>query len=112
MTEGKDPEPSQDIDSAAFEEAFRRLGEVAASLEEGGLTLAEATQRYELGMNLVRHCNQLLDEAQLKITTLKDAYASQNAVSEPWENIASASPGEAEFEDGFDLSYPPKSPLS
>ena len=65
-----------EIDSLSFEEAFRRLNEMAETLEDGGLTLADATARYEEGMSLVRRCNQLLDEAELKITELKDAYAT------------------------------------
>ena len=67
---------NQDVDTLSFEEAFQQLGEMAASLEDGGLTLAEATARYEQGMSLVRHCNKLLDEAELKITDLKDSYAT------------------------------------
>ena len=76
MADVGEPDPQQDIDSLTFEEAFRQLGESAASLENGSLTLAEATARYEQGMILVRRCNRLLDEAELKITTLKDAYGS------------------------------------
>ena len=63
------------VESLSFEEAFRRLSEMAESLEQGGLTLSEATARYEEGMSLVRHCNQLLNEAELKISNLKDAHA-------------------------------------
>ena len=40
-----------------------------------GIPLAEATARYEQGMILVQRCNKLLDQAELKITSLKDAYA-------------------------------------
>jgi exodeoxyribonuclease VII small subunit len=73
-------EPAQaydrEVDSLSFEEAFGRLGEMATSLEDGGLTLADATARYEEGMSLVRRCNKLLDEAELKITGLKDSYAA------------------------------------
>ena len=71
-------------ESLSFEEAFRRLSEMAESLEQGGLTLSGATARYEEGMSLVQRCNQLLNEAELKISNLKDAHAaSQN---EPiWE---------------------------
>ena len=65
-----------DLDSLSFEEAFRRLNEMAESLEDGGLTLSDATARYEEGMNLVRRCNQLLDEAELKITSLKDSFTT------------------------------------
>ena len=67
--------PSQDVASLSFEEAFRRLGEMAESLEQGSLTLAEATTRYQEGMDLVRRCNQLLNEAELKISNLRDAHA-------------------------------------
>jgi len=70
----RDQGPDQDIASLSFEEAFRQLSGLAASLEDGGLSLGEATARFEEGMRLVRRCNRLLDEAELKITTLKDAY--------------------------------------
>ena len=78
-TEYQQPESSQALDSLTFEEAFDRLNEMAASLEQGGLTLAEATSRYEQSMILIRRCNQLLDQTELKITTLKDSYESDLA---------------------------------
>ena len=40
-----------------FEDAFRQLAEISERLEAGGLTLAEATARYEQGMKLVQRCN-------------------------------------------------------
>lgn len=85
-TDGREPAQDYDrnIDSLSFEEAFRRLGEMATSLEDGGLTLAEATARYEEGMILVSRCNKLLDEAELKITDLKDSYAA----SQPDQGLA------------------------
>ena len=57
-----------------FEDAFRQLAEIAERLEAGGLTLSEATARYEQGMKLVQRCNHLLDSAELEITTLRDSY--------------------------------------
>jgi exodeoxyribonuclease VII small subunit len=63
-----------DVSALSFEDAFRRLSAMAESLEDGGLTLAHATARYEEGMLLVRRCNQLLDEAELKITTLRETF--------------------------------------
>ena len=59
-----------DTEALSFEEAFRRLGEMVDSLENGGLPLAEATLLYQRGMGLVRRCNRLLNEAELKITQL------------------------------------------
>ena len=72
-------EPNPEKDSLTFEQAFQSLGKAAEALEAGGLTLAEATGRYEQGMILVQRCNQLLDQAELKITSLKDAYAQDPA---------------------------------
>ena len=86
MADVGEPEPQQDIGSLTFEEAFGQLGDLATSLENGSLTLAEATARYEQGMILVRRCNRLLDEAELKITTLKDAYASPDLDFDPLDN--------------------------
>ncbi len=61
-------------EALSFEEAFRRLGEMVDSLESGGLPLAEATIIYQQGMGLVRRCNQLLNEAELKITQLTNDF--------------------------------------
>ena len=76
MVDAPNPETKPDVDSLSFEEAFLRLNEMAQSLEDGGLSLNDATARFAEGMDLVRRCNQLLDEAELKITTLKDALSA------------------------------------
>ncbi len=83
MAEPECPEAAPDPNYRSFEEAFRKLSEMAESLEQGGLTLAEATARYAEGMSLVQLCNRLLDEAQLKITTLKDAYTDPDSIGVP-----------------------------
>ena len=84
MPNDEETPPSQNVESLSFEEAFQRLSEMAESLEEGGLTLSEATARYEQGMSLVRRCNQLLNEAELKISVLKDAHAEAQT-EQIWE---------------------------
>ena len=75
MADDPSSEPALDVDSLSFEQAFQRLGELAESLDAGGLTLSDATDRYEQGMVLVHRCNQLLEAAELKITNLKDSYS-------------------------------------
>ena len=52
---------------------------MAEQLEAGGLTLAEATSRFEEGMKLVEFCNELLNNAELKITELKETYRAVEA---------------------------------
>ena len=74
MAKPKNSSPKDDAESINFEDSFRRLNEMAEQLEAGGLTLAEATARFEEGMKLVQTCNELLNNAELKITELKESY--------------------------------------
>ena len=73
----------------SFEEAFRQLAEIAENMEAGGLNLGDATAQFERGMKLVQRCNQLLDSAELEVTTLRENYqrpaapASSNGEMEP-----------------------------
>ena len=69
----------QDSEEVSFEDSFHRLNEMAEQLEAGGLTLAEATSRFEEGMKLVQFCNDLLNNAEQKITELKELYRSSGA---------------------------------
>lgn len=85
MVKPKNSSPKQDAqndeaESASFEDSFQRLSEVAEQLEAGGLTLAEATDRFEEGMKMVQFCNQLLNDAELKITELKESYRSADVL--------------------------------
>ena len=41
--------------------------------------MAEATSRFEEGMKLVEFCNELLNNAELKITELKETYRAVEA---------------------------------
>ncbi len=56
----------------SFEDMYRRLEEIAARLEAGGLGLEEALALYEEGMRLARLCHEILDAAQLRINRLRD----------------------------------------
>ncbi|MBC8280851.1 MAG: exodeoxyribonuclease VII small subunit [Chloroflexi bacterium] len=86
MAKPKNSSPDQEAqneaaESASFEDSFTRLSEMAEQLEAGGLTLAEATERFEEGMKLVQFCNQLLNNAELKITELKESYRSAEVLT-------------------------------
>jgi exodeoxyribonuclease VII small subunit len=84
MAKPKDSSPSngaeqKNAELVSFEDSFHRLSEMAEQLEAGGLTLAEATSRFEEGMKLVQFCNELLNNAEQKITELKESYRSVGA---------------------------------
>ena len=55
-----------------FEQAFAQLEEIVQRLEAGDLTLQEALDVYEQGMTVARHCQTLLDEAELRVTELQE----------------------------------------
>lgn len=58
-----------------FEKLYARLEQEVEKLERGGLSLDEAIAVYESGMRLARQCQELLDEAELKITKLRESFA-------------------------------------
>lgn len=54
----------------AFEEVLAALRAVVTHLEAGSPRLEDAVRCYEAGSLLARRCEQLLDEAELRITRL------------------------------------------
>ena len=79
MAKPKDSSLKEEAEFLSFEDSFDRLNEMAEQLEAGGLTLAEATSRFEEGMKLVEFCNELLNNAELKITEMKETYRAVEA---------------------------------
>jgi exodeoxyribonuclease VII small subunit len=60
----------------SFEETIRSLEETVLKLEEGGLSLEEALKLHEEGMRLVQACQEALDQAELRVTRLQEAFAA------------------------------------
>ncbi|WJW66796.1 exodeoxyribonuclease VII small subunit [Candidatus Chlorohelix allophototropha] len=50
-----------------FEEAYQRLSETAAALENGNLPLDKSLALYEEGVALAERCKELLDKAELRV---------------------------------------------
>jgi exodeoxyribonuclease VII small subunit len=90
-------QPPPVLDSLTFEEAFSLLNRTAEELEAGGLSLTEATARFEQGMKLVERCNRLLNTAEVKITQLKDSY--RDGVSGPAPAAFDEEPEEPDWEE-------------
>ena len=53
-----------------FEDAMKELEETVKKLESGETTLDESMELFEKGISLSRTCQNLLNEAQFKITKL------------------------------------------
>lgn len=55
-----------------FEEGINELEKIVADLENGDMTLDESIKKFEEGMKMSKYCNQLLDEAEKRITMVLD----------------------------------------
>lgn len=58
---------------ASFEQLYAALEQAVDRLEAGGLPLDAAIDAYEEGVRLARACRELLDAAELRVTTLAEA---------------------------------------
>ena len=57
-----------------FEDVYARLEDAVGRLEDGGLSLDDAIAAYEEGMVLARRCRDLLENAELRISRLRDGF--------------------------------------
>lgn len=62
---------AQPIEPLAFEETMGRLDATVNALEGGQLPLEDALRLYEEGVRLAQRCQQMLDQAELRIQRLQ-----------------------------------------
>ena len=53
-----------------FEEAMKKLEDIANELEKNDLDLDASVSKFEEGMKLSKQCSQMLEEAEKKVTIL------------------------------------------
>lgn len=53
-----------------FEESMKKLEIIVTELENGNLNLDESVKKFEEGMKIAKQCNNMLEEAEKKITIL------------------------------------------
>ncbi|RJQ42005.1 MAG: exodeoxyribonuclease VII small subunit [Anaerolineaceae bacterium] len=57
----------KDIHKLKYEEAMQELEQVLSDLENGSLELEAMIERFELGKELLAHCQELLEKAELRV---------------------------------------------
>jgi exodeoxyribonuclease VII small subunit len=57
---------------ASFEQAIEELETIVRAMEDGKLPLDGALERYQRGVELVRHCQTALSAAEQKVQMLED----------------------------------------
>ncbi len=60
----------KEIDKLTFEEALKQLEDTVSKLEAGELSLEESLKLFERGQNLASYCNELLENASLRVEQL------------------------------------------
>lgn len=65
--------PEADLENITYEQAFKELEEIVASLETNQQSLEESMRLYERGQKLSKYCADLLEKAELKIQQLSNA---------------------------------------
>lgn len=62
----------KEINKVNFEDANKKLQEIVRKLENGNVSLDEATKLYEEGVTLAKDCYKQLENAKGKIVNLKE----------------------------------------
>jgi exodeoxyribonuclease VII small subunit len=60
----------EEKNTMSFEEAMKGLEQIAVELEKGDLNLDQSVSKFEEGMKLSKTCNEILDNAQKRISIL------------------------------------------
>lgn len=64
--------PFSDIADMTFEQAYAELNDIINRMEEGDTPLDESVRLFERGQALTKHCESLLDDAELRVNRLHD----------------------------------------
>ena len=76
-------EKTSKFESLSFEEAFKKLEQIADRLENGDITLDESMDVFEEGMLLIKVCNARLEKAEARLKKLvKDENGFQLEMTE------------------------------
>ncbi len=63
-----------EVEQETFEAVYTQLEGTVRQLEDGGLPLDESIGLFEEGMRLAQRCRELLDGAELRVTTLTEEF--------------------------------------
>jgi len=67
-----------DIDKLSFEGAIKALTEIVNKIEGGQTPLKDSLQQYERGMALIKHCREILQQAEKRIEKISKEQPPEN----------------------------------
>ncbi len=69
-------------DTPNFENSLSEVEQIVSRLESGSLGLSESLEQYESGIRQLKHCHQILDAAEQKVSLLAGFDADGNPIEE------------------------------
>lgn len=64
---------------ADFERSLEQLEQLVEQMERGEMSLEQSLSAYEQGVGLYRHCQQALEQAELRVKLLSDPLDADTA---------------------------------
>jgi exodeoxyribonuclease VII small subunit len=61
---------NNDISKLSFEQAIKKLTDIVSKIEDGQISLEQSLTQYEQGMELIKHCRDILKKAEKKIAQI------------------------------------------
>ncbi len=60
------------INELSFEQAIKSLTEIVSKIETGEIALQDSLEQYEKGMQLIKHCREVLVKAEERIEKIAE----------------------------------------
>jgi len=79
MSKQKASTTEQDGKQPDFESSLEELEGLVEALESGELSLAESLERFKRGVELSKHCHEMLDQARQSVEILTRAEDEESA---------------------------------
>jgi exodeoxyribonuclease VII small subunit len=70
------------VEDLSYEQALAELETIVSSLESSKLSLEETMSLFERGQQLIKHCVELLDKAELRVKQLSGGMLTDLDVEE------------------------------
>ena len=60
------------IESMSFEDAVKELTDIVSRIEQGQISLENSLAQYERGMDLIKYCRGILQNAEKRIEKIEE----------------------------------------
>ena len=70
-------EKQNNIGKLGFEGAIKELTNIVNKIEQGEIALQDSLEQYERGMALIKHCREILQQAEKRIEKISEPEAQK-----------------------------------